>query len=110
MTGQRPATTGSMMGTTADNMAASATSADYDNDFRSDWNTRYASTGGTYDDYAPAYRYGSTLASDTRYSGRSWDEIENDARTDWERRYPGNTWDRFKAAVRHGWERVTGQR
>jgi uncharacterized protein (TIGR02271 family) len=102
--------TGSMMGTTADNMAATRTSADYDDDFRSDWNTRYASTGGSYDDYAPAYRYGSTLGSDTRYKGRSWDEIETNARSDWQTKYPGSDWERFKAAVRHGWERVSGQR
>lgn len=102
--------TGSMMGTTADNMAATRTSADYDDDFRSDWNTRYASMGGSYDDYAPAYRYGSTLGSDTRYKDRQWDEIETNARSDWQTKYPGSDWERFKAAVRHGWERVTGQR
>jgi uncharacterized protein (TIGR02271 family) len=102
--------TGSMMGTTADNMAATATSADYDDDFRSDWNTRYATMGGSYDDYAPAYRYGSTLGADTRYQGRTWDEIETDARSDWQTRYPGSSWENFKAAIRHGWERVTGQR
>lgn len=101
---------GSMMGTTADNMAATNTSADYDDAFRSDWNTRYASMGGSYDDYAPAYRYGSTLGADTRYKGRSWDEIESDARNDWQTRYPNSTWENFKAAVRHGWERVSGQR
>jgi uncharacterized protein (TIGR02271 family) len=104
------ATTGSMMGTTADNMAATATSADYDDDFRRDWNTRYATTGGSYDDYAPAYRYGSTLGADTRYKGRSWDEVESGARSDWQTRYPGSSWENFKAAVRHGWERVSGQR
>ena len=93
--------TGSMMGTTADNMAATRTSADYDDDFRSDWNTRYASMGGSYDDYAPAYRYGSTLGSDTRYKGRSWDDIETNARSDWQTKYPGSDWERFKAAVRH---------
>jgi uncharacterized protein (TIGR02271 family) len=103
-------TTGSMMGTTADNMAATNTSADYDDEFRSDWNTRYATTGGSYDDYAPAYRYGSTLGSDTRYKGRSWDEIESSARSDWQTRYPNSSWENFKAAVRHGWERVSGQR
>lgn len=102
--------TGSMMGTTADNMAATDTSADYDDEFRSDWNTRYATMGGSYDDYAPAYRYGSTLGADTRYKGRSWDDIESSARTDWQTRYPNSTWENFKAAVRHGWERVSGQR
>ena len=101
---------GSMMGTTADNMAATPTSADYDDDFRSDWNTRYGALGGSYDDYAPAYRYGSTLGTDSRYQGRSWDEIETNARGDWQTRYPDSSWENFKAAVRHGWERVTGQR
>ena len=103
-------TSGSMMGTTADNMAATGTSADYDDDFRRDWNTRYATTGGSYDDYAPAYRYGSTLGADTRYKGRSWDEVESGARSDWQTKYPGSSWESFKAAVRHGWERVSGQR
>jgi uncharacterized protein (TIGR02271 family) len=103
-------TTGSMMGTTADNMAATNTSADYDDEFRSDWNSRYATTGGSYDDYAPAYRYGSSLGSDTRYKGRSCDEIESSARSDWQTRYPNSSWENFKAAVRHGWERVSGQR
>ena len=92
--------TGSMMGTTADNMGATRTSADYDDDFRSDWNTRYATMGGSYDDYAPAYRYGSTLGADTRYKGRSWDEVETNARSDWQTKYPGSSWDNFKAAVR----------
>jgi uncharacterized protein (TIGR02271 family) len=82
----------------------------YEDAFRKDYTSRYATSGGSYDDYAPAYRYGTTLASDSRYSGRSWNDIEADARTDWESRYPGSTWDNMKAAVRHGWEKVTGQR
>ena len=102
--------TGSMMSTTADNMGATATSADYDDDFRTDWNTRYATMGGSYDDYAPAYRYGSTLGTDTRYKGRSWDEVESGARSDWQTKYPNSSWDSFKAAVRHGWERVSSKR
>jgi uncharacterized protein (TIGR02271 family) len=110
MLGAAGGVTGGMMGTTADNMGATRTSADYDDDFRSDWNTRYAATGGSYDDYAPAYRYGSTLGADTRYKGRSWDEVESGARSDWQTRYPNSSWDNFKAAVRHGWERVSGQR
>lgn len=101
---------GRMMDTTADTNAAPRASADYDDDFRSDWNTRYATMGGTYDEYAPAYRYGSTLGTDTRYQGRSWDDIESSARGDWQARYPDSSWENFKAAVRHGWERVTGQR
>jgi uncharacterized protein (TIGR02271 family) len=79
--------------------------ADY---FRSDWQTHFAPLGGTYEDYEPAYRYGHTLGSDSRYASRTWEEMESDVRSDWERRYPGTSWERFKAAVRRGWERVTG--
>jgi uncharacterized protein (TIGR02271 family) len=79
-------------------------------DFRSDFETRYAGTNRAYDDVAPAYRYGATLASDQRYANRSWDDIETGARSDWQTRYPNSTWDESKAAVRHGWEKVTGKR
>jgi len=58
----------------------------------------------------PAYEYGSRYAGDPRYKGRSWDQVENDLRSDYERTNPGSTWNNVKAAVRHGWERVTGQR
>jgi uncharacterized protein (TIGR02271 family) len=75
--------------------------------YRSDWQRNYGTLGGTYDHYEPAYRYGHTLAGDTRYSGRRWEDIEPDVRSDWERQHPGSAWERFKAAVRHGWERVT---
>jgi len=79
-------------------------------DFRDDFQTRYAGTNRSYDDVAPAYRYGATLASDQRYANRSWDDIETSARGDWESRYPNSTWEETKAAVRHGWEKVTGKR
>ncbi|MGZ5198923.1 MAG: hypothetical protein ACXWC4_04060 [Telluria sp.] len=79
---------------------------------RSHWNSNYASAGGSYDDYAPAYSYGSEMAGDARYRGRKWDDVESDLRSDWDTRHPGDsgasTWERFKAAVRHGWERMTG--
>lgn len=78
----------------------------YDADYRSDFSTRYAADGGRYEDYEPAYRYGTTLRSDPRYAGRQWDDVESDLRTDWETRHPGGTWERMKAAVRHGWDRI----
>ncbi len=84
--------------------------ADYDTDYRSHWQANYGRAGGAYDEYRPAYQYGSTLASDERYRNRDWNDIEMDARRDWDTRYPGGTWERFKAAVRHGWERITNKR
>jgi uncharacterized protein (TIGR02271 family) len=83
---------------------------DTDPDYRRHWQTNYGTSGGRYEDYEPAYRYGSTLGSDERYRGRDWNDIEPDVRRDWESRHPGSAWDRFKAAVHHGWEKITGRR
>jgi hypothetical protein len=85
-------------------------SLDDDSYYRSHFTSNYGSTGGNYDDYAPAYSYGTRMRSDARYQGRQWDEVESDLRTDWEGRYgsaSGSTWEKMKAAVRHGWEKVT---
>jgi hypothetical protein len=83
-------------------------SSDYDSDYRRHWNSNFASIGGSYDEYAPAYSYGSDLASSGRYTGRAWDEIEPEVRKDWETRHPGSAWERFKASIRYGWETLTG--
>lgn len=75
--------------------------------FRSHWTSIYAEMGGKYDEYGPAYTYGSSMARSDAYRGREWDEVEGKLRSDWEARHPGSAWDKFKAAVRHGWERIT---
>jgi uncharacterized protein (TIGR02271 family) len=83
---------------------------DADSAYRSHWTTNYASTGASYDDYLPAYRYGSEMRGNAKYSNRQWDDVESDLRTDWDTRYGSggaSTWDKMKAAVRHGWERMT---
>jgi uncharacterized protein (TIGR02271 family) len=83
---------------------------DDDTYYRNDWQTNYASLGGTYDDYAPAYRYGYDMRNDARYQGRNWDDVESDLRSDWDTRYGSSgssTWERMKAAVRSGWNRMT---
>src|SRR3954453_13220024 len=84
--------------------------ADYREDFRRDWQQRYAASGQSYDTYEPAYEYGYTSANDARWKGRSWSEVEPDLRADYERRNPGGTWERMKDSVRYGWEKVTGRR
>ena len=78
-----------------------------DNYYRSHWSSNFANAGGTYDDYAPAYQYGNSMARSDSYRGRQWDDVEGTLRTDWESRNPGSTWEKIKAAVRHGWERMT---
>ncbi len=80
-----------------------------DSDFRADFQKRYASGDGSYDDYAPAYRYGYDMASNSRYQGRSYDEVESDLRTEYGRQYPQSAWEKMKDAVRYGWNKVTGR-
>lgn len=80
---------------------------DDDEHFRMHFGSTYSQSGRSYDDYLPAYQYGSSLASDQRYQGQSWDDVETNARSDWERNNPNSGWNDFKAAVRRGWERVT---
>jgi hypothetical protein len=86
------------------------TDAEADTAFRSHWSSNYASGGGRYDEYAPAYSYGSEMAGSDKYRGRKWNDIESDLRSDWDKRQGGggaSTWAKFKDAVKHGWDRIT---
>jgi uncharacterized protein (TIGR02271 family) len=81
-----------------------------DDYYRTHFQSNYGTAGGTYDDYAPAYRYGSQMRGDSRYSNRQWNDVEGELRTDWETRnsgLTGSTWENMKAAVRQGWDRMT---
>ena len=97
--------TGGNYGTGGDYSSGS----DYNDDFRRDFQTRYGSTGGSYEDYAPGYNYGYQAANDPRYQGRNWDDVESDLRTNYGREYPNSTWDRMKDSIRYGWDKVTGR-
>jgi len=83
---------------------------DLTTDFRNDFQTRYASTGANYDTYAPSYEYGYHMASDDRYRGRNWEDVESDLRSDYERRYPNSRWEQMKDSVRYGWNKMLGRR
>jgi len=87
-----------------------STGSDVDDDtyFREHFSSTYGADSGSYDDYAPAYRYGSQMRGDSRYRSRQWDDVENELRSDWETRNPGSTWEKMKSAVRRGWDRMTG--
>jgi uncharacterized protein (TIGR02271 family) len=95
---------------TATATGATGTGAAFDDsDFRRDFQTNYANSGASYDTYAPAYRYGYTMASDPRYKGKSFSDVENDLRADYGRQYPNSTWDKMKNSIRYGWDKVTGK-
>lgn len=67
----------------------------------------YYDKGLSFDDYRPAYRYGTYARS--RYGNRTWDSgLENDLGRDWDR-YKGSSrlsWDKAKLAVRDAWHGV----
>jgi hypothetical protein len=62
------------------------------------------------DETSPAYLYGYNNASEERYRGRSWEDVESELRLDYERNNPGSTWDQAKGAVRSGWDKYADQR
>ena len=87
--------------------AASSPTAS-DDVFRQHWQSAYGSSGGKYEDFASAYRYGANLAGQKQYQGYRWDELEPQIRSDWEASHQGSPWERTKQAVRYGWEKMTG--
>ncbi len=88
--GMDTATTGGTFGSTA-----GSGGLDDDNDYRSHWQSNYGHLGGRYEDHAPAYQYGSRLASDERYSNyHQWNDMEANARTDWESQNTSHPWDK----------------
>jgi uncharacterized protein (TIGR02271 family) len=80
----------------------------YASDFRTYYNQNLASSGLAYNDYDPAFRYGHSLANDSRYRGQDWATFERQARTDWESRQQG-PWDQFKDSIRYAWDKARGR-
>jgi hypothetical protein len=92
-------------------MAAGSSHAigQYDDDFRRDFESRYQGRGFRYDEYEPAYRFGSTWAEDDRYRGRDWSAVEPEVRRSWDASGRA-TWDRARDAIRYGWDRARSRR
>lgn len=80
------------------------------NDFRRDYDDRFAKSGVPYETMQPAYKYGYRAARDPRYKDRKWSDVEQTLKTDYMRNNPNSSWDRVNGAVRYGWEKVTGKR
>ena len=75
--------------------------------WRDNYSSRPYATGGTYDDYGPAYRYG--VDGYGQYKGRKFDEVESELSRDWERAKGSSklTWDNAKHATLDSWQRVS---
>lgn len=70
--------------------------------FRQDFEQRYP--GARYEEYAPAYQYGSQLSSDPMYASAGWKTVEPVAMQRWEAHNPG-TWARYRDAIFASWQR-----
>ena len=73
--------------------------------YRQHFQTAYGGSGGRFEDYAPAYSYGATLAGNQRYQGYRWEELEPQVRSEWESTHAGSPWERTSQAIRYGWEK-----
>ncbi len=80
----------------------------YDANFRNHYNTTPYAQTSSYEDYQPAYRYGYELARNPKYQGRTWNDLEPEARQNWSANHEG-AWDKFKDEVKYAWNDITGQ-
>ena len=78
-----------------------------DSEFRTHWTNKFGSSGARYEDYAPAYQYGASMAADERYRNHRFSDVEPDIERDWTASHSGSPWKKMKDAVRYGWERVS---
>jgi hypothetical protein len=66
----------------------------------------YANPASNYEEYQPAYRYGTDAAH--RHQGKKWNEVEGDLEQGWDkaREGSGHPWHHAKEAVRAAWHRT----
>jgi len=75
------------------------------------WRDNFASrpyaTGSTFDDYAPAYRYG--WETYPQFAGVPFEEVEPQLRSQWDYRRGDSDldWDRARLAAKDSWQRLS---
>ena len=102
------ATVGAAAGALAGRSMAKAAPMAEDAYWRDNYTGRhYVESGSSYDDYAPAYRYGVDAYS--RYPGRQFDEFEPELSRDWDTNRGRSSlgWERAKHATRDAWQRLS---
>jgi len=111
MTGPVGAALGAAVGAAAGALAGRSMKADpaaEDAYWRDNYAGRsYVTGGSSYDDYAPAYRYGVDAYS--RYPNRRFEDVESELSRDWgtARGRSSLEWERAKHATRDAWQRVS---
>jgi len=76
----------------------------YDKRFQDDFKNRQLDVKDySYDKFRPAYQYGYSLARNEKFRNKSWQDVESDARRDWEANNP-DTWDIYADSILYAWE------
>jgi hypothetical protein len=103
---------GAAVGAVVGGLAGKAVAEHYDPTvedryWRENYKARPYASGGSYDDFGPAYAYGAS--SYGKYSGRKFDEVESELSRDWTsaRGKSSLSWDRAKPATRDAWDRLS---
>ena len=109
ITGPVGAVLGAAVGAVAGALTSSLSSDPVveDNYWRDNFSSRpYIKNGTTFDDYGPAYRYGSD--SYAKHSGRKFEDVETDLARDWSqiRGKSSLEWEHAKHATKDAWDRV----
>ncbi len=76
----------------------------FDDDFRTHYETNYANRGDSFENHHKAYEYGYGLNNDSRYQNKDWSAIESQIQNDWEGENP-NTWNSYRDSVQYGWNK-----
>jgi len=111
LTGPAGAAIGAAVGAVVGAVAGRKVKVDHakeDAYWRENYSSRpYADSGKTYDEYAPAYRYGAQ--SYEKYPDRQFDEVEPDLRRDWAqaRGQSSLEWDHARHPARDAWHRLS---
>lgn len=109
ITGPVGAVIGAAAGAVLGALAGSKIDPDVEDTYwRENYSTRpYATNAASYDEYAPAYRYG--VDSYSRHPGRSFDDVETDLGRDWNSRRGSSKleWEHAKHATRDAWHRLS---
>ena len=81
----------------------------YDTEFRKNFADFYAESGLSYEELAPAYRWGFNMANDPAYSGKNYPDIESDLKAAYVPMNPSRDWEKMSTAVLYGWEKAGGR-
>ena len=60
-----------------------------------------------FDEFVPAFQFGLALAGDERFRSKNWNEIDQEARKNWDEKHHG-TWEIYNAAIQHAFEKGRG--